>query len=138
MFVGQIAIAVAALFAGAAFYINVAEHPARMTLPAKAALAQWRPGYKRGFSMQASLAIAGFIFGAAAWWISGGWLWLTGALLMIANWPYTLIVMMPVNTRLFETSEDATGLLRQWNRLHAIRTALGIAALASFVAASLS
>ncbi len=137
MFVGQIAIAVAALFSGAAFYINFTEHPARMTLPSTAALAQWKPAYKRGFAMQASLAIAGFVCGAAAWWISGGWLWLAGALLMIANWPYTLFVMMPLNKRLDEMPDDATTSLRQWNRLHAVRTVLGLAALASFLAASL-
>ena len=50
--------------------------------------------------MQASLAIVGFLLGVAAWWQTGGWLWLIGAIVLVANWPYTLLVIMPTNHKL--------------------------------------
>ena len=67
MIFGLSALVVAALFTGAAFYINVAEQPARLGLEDRALLAQWTRAYPRGFVMQASLAVAGFLLGAAAW-----------------------------------------------------------------------
>ena len=48
----------AALFAGAALYINVAEHPARMALETRHAALQWAPSYKRATLLQAPLAMA--------------------------------------------------------------------------------
>ena len=44
----------AAIFSGAARYINLVEHPARMTLGTAAALAERRPAYQRATLMQAS------------------------------------------------------------------------------------
>lgn len=57
----------AAVFAGAALYINVAEHPARMGLTTEIAALQWVPSYKRTTWLQAPLVLVSFWAGTAAW-----------------------------------------------------------------------
>ena len=51
-----------ALFTGAALYINLVEHPARMSCGTKIAVTQWAPSYARAAVMQASLAIVSLAF----------------------------------------------------------------------------
>jgi len=136
--VGQLALTIAALFTGAAFYINFAEQPARLGLDDAALLAEWKPAYQRGFAMQGSLAVLGFILGAIAWWQTGLLAFLVGALLMLANWPFTLVAIMPTNTILMATDPSKAGphsraLIVKWNRLHSVRTLLGAAAVISFL-----
>ena len=138
---GLLALVIAAAFAGAAIYINLAEHPARLGLPVGALLTQWKPSYTRGFAMQASLAALGGISGALAWWASRDGLWLAGAIVLVANWPFTLLVIMPTNLRLMATapdSADATtrSLLERWGRLHAVRSVLGAIATLLFLMAA--
>jgi hypothetical protein len=138
MLVGNLALVSAALFTGAAFYINFAEHPARMRLEDRPLLAQWKPSYDRGFTMQSALAIVGGLLGFAAWWITGRLAFVAGAVLMISNWPWTLIGIMPTNRILMATDLAAAGgesraLLTRWNALHAVRTGLGGLATLSFL-----
>jgi hypothetical protein len=142
MIAGQLALIVAALFTGAAVYVNVAEHPARLALDNPGLLTQWKPAYKRGFAMQAPLAVAGFLLGALAWWQTGNWIWLVGAVILVANWPYTLIGIMPTNSRLMEiepanANAECRALVNHWARLHAGRSVLGAVATLVFLWASL-
>jgi hypothetical protein len=141
MLAGQLALIIAALFAGAAIYVSVAEHPARLRLDDRAALAQWQPSYQRGARMQASLAIVGFLLGLLAW-RQGDWRWLLGAAILIANWPYTLLCIMPTNRRLkaidpANAGPESRGLMERWGTLHAGRSALGSVAMLVFLWASL-
>ena len=138
---GLLALMIAATFAGAAIYINVAEHPARLKLLVGALLTQWKPSYTRGFAMQASLAVLGGISGALAWWESRDSLWLAGAIVLVANWPFTLLVIMPTNLRLMATAPEfadaaTRSLLERWGRLHAVRSVLGAIATLLFLMAA--
>jgi Anthrone oxygenase len=142
MIAGQLALIAAAIFAGAAAYVSFAEQPARLTLDDRSALAEWKPAYKRGFAMQGPLAVLGFLLGLLAWWQTGDWRWLLGAALLIANWPYTLAVIMPTNNRLMampleQAGPDSRKLVENWGQLHGGRTTLGLLATATFLWASL-
>ena len=143
MITGQLALLVAAVFSGAALYINVAEQPARLRLDDRSLLTEWKPAYKHGLAMHAPLAIVGFLLGLAAWWQTSHVGWAVGALLMIANWPVTFFAIMPLNNRLMATDPGAAGpesrvMIERWGYLHAVRTALGTAACLAFLWASLS
>jgi hypothetical protein len=141
MISGQLALVTAALFTGAAIYVTAVEHPARMTLEPGPMLTEWKPSYKRGFAMQASLAIIGFLLGTWAYWESDNWLWLAGGLALLAGWPYTLFVIMPTNNQLLATpiaaaNAETAALIAKWAALHAVRTGLGVAATLLFLLAS--
>ena len=128
----------AGLFAGAAIYINAVEHPARLSCGTELALREFAPSYRRATIMQASLAIIGCAAGLWSAWASGDVLVASGAVLLGAVVPFTLIVILPTNTRLLDASLDpnsaeARQLLDRWGRLHAVRSVLSTAAFAVFL-----
>jgi hypothetical protein len=123
MFAGQLALVLAAAFAGAAFYVNFAQHPARLALDDKNLLKQWKPSYDAGYTMQASLAALSAAAGLLAAWITVNWRWIVGAVLIFANWPNRLNA-----TAKTDAGPTSRAMLVSWGRLHAVRTALGVAA----------
>ena len=132
----------AALFSGAALYINVAEHPARMMLDTKSAALQWAPSYRRATWMQAPLALASLAAGLASWWLGGGVIWAIAALLIGAVVPFTFLGIMPTNNQLLAPGRDLASpqtreLLGKWAKLHAVRTVLSLLATMAYIWQSL-
>jgi hypothetical protein len=122
------------LFAGAALYVTLVEHPARLRCGTALAIAEFGPSYRRGAVMQASLAAVGCLVGVADWARGHGVLPLAAGLLMAAVIAFTLVVILPTNKRLLDPaldsgSAEAATLLARWGRLHAVRTVLGGVAL---------
>ncbi len=127
---GLLALIAAAIFTGAALYVNAAEQPARLLLDDRALLTEWKPSYKRGAAMQAPLALLGCLLGLIAWWQTSQAGFLVGAIAMIAPWPWTLIGIKPTNDALLATEPDQAGpqiraLVVKWGTLHSVRTAFG-------------
>lgn len=134
-----LALVIAAVFTGAAHYIVFAEQPARLQLADGPALQQWKPSYSRGFVMQATLAVVGGACGIAAFFLEqrDGRL-LAGAFILLGNWPYTVLVILPVNRKLqaievAQAGGESRSLLIRWGRLHAVRDLLGILATIAFL-----
>jgi hypothetical protein len=143
MTIGLLALTVAAIFTGAAIYVNVAEQPARLLQEDRALLAEWKPSYKRGAAMQASLALVGCLLGLIAWWQISHPGFLIGAIAMVAPWPWTLLGIKPTNDALLATEPEKAGpptraLVVKWGALHAVRTALGVLATVAFLWACMS
>jgi hypothetical protein len=138
MWTGDLALATAAVFTGAAIYVNAAEQPARLKLDTQALLTEWQPSYARGAIMQASLAIVSGALGVLAFLFTYDWRWLLGAALILAPWPYTMFIIMPTNhvlksTEPVQATDQTRDLVKQWGRLHMGRSALGLFAVAAYL-----
>ena len=134
MLLDLIALLCIGLFAGAALYVTLVEHPARLRCGTALAIAEFGPSYRRGAVMQASLAALGGLAGMGDWARGHGILPLAAGLLMATVIAFTLVVILPTNKRLLDPaldsgSAEAATLLARWGRLHAVRTVLGGVAL---------
>jgi len=133
-----LAVLSAGLFTGAAVYINLVEHPARMSCGTDVAVTEFRPSYKRATVMQASLAVFGTLNAVVSWFLGGGLSWLIGGILLGSVIPFTLIVILPTNRQLLDQNLDknsalAHQLLTRWGRLHAVRSIVSLAAFLIFL-----
>lgn len=128
-----IAVFATTVFAGAALYINLVEHPARMSCSTELAATVWAPSYQRATMMQAPLAVIGGLAGLVTWWLDRSWPWLIAATLILAVVPFTLIVIMRTNQQLLAPDRDlgsleTRALLTRWAQLHAVRTVMSLIA----------
>ncbi len=138
MIIGELALLTAGLFTGAALHVVVSEQPARLALDDRAALVSWQESYDRAKIMQGALAVIGFVLAMLAYVLTTDARWLLGGLLLLANWPWTLVAMRSVNGELgaMETGAlpaSAPDLIRRWGHLHMVRAALGVASCLIFV-----
>jgi hypothetical protein len=126
------------LFTGAAVYVTLVEHPARVSCGTGVAITEFRPSYKRAAVLQAILALVGAAAAATRWGIGGQPAWLIGGLLLGAVIPFTLLVILPTNKRLLDVSLDpnsseTVALLARWGWLHAVRSATSLLAFLTFL-----
>ena len=82
----------------------------------------WKSAYKRGFAMQAPLALVGSILGLLVWWQTNDRRRLVGAVVLVANGPYALVAIMPINSRLKAINSHSAGsksglLIEQWGKV---------------------
>ena len=127
MILELVALLCTGLFAGAAIYVSLVEHPARLECGPALAIAEFGPSYRRGAVMQASLAVVGCLAAVAAWAQGSATSVLIAGLLLGAAVPFTLIAILPTNKRLLDAgldrgSPEAAALLARWGRLHAVRS----------------
>lgn len=128
-----IAILACSIFAGAAVYGTVVEHPARLACGTELAATVFGPSYRRAAAMQASLALLATLAGVVVAINGGVGLWFVGACLIFSVVPFTFLGIMPTNKRLLDperdrTSEETQVLLEKWGRLHAVRSVSSFAA----------
>jgi len=88
--------------------------------------------------MQIILALVATIAGISAWFLGAPRLWFVGAVLIFAVIPFTLIVIMPTNEKLLDPELDRASqlthqLLRDWGKLHAVRSILALGASVIFL-----
>jgi len=113
-----VAVFACGLFAGAAVYISLVEHPARMECGIEIAATQFQPSYRRAAILQATLAALGLASSIAAWLCGATFWWLVPGLLLGTVIPFTLIVILPTNRQLLNLLSIA-GRYRQVNCFHA-------------------
>jgi hypothetical protein len=133
-----VAVLASGLFAGAAVYINLVEHPARVQCGTELAVTEFGPSYHRATYLQASLAVVGLVAGVGVWIGGSGIGWLVGGIVIGVVVPFTLLVILPTNKRLLDPALDrrsqlAGDLLARWARLHAARSVLSVGAFVLFV-----
>ena len=133
-----VAVLSCSLFTGAAAYVSLVEHPARMQCGVEIAAAEFPPSYRRGTVMQVTSATLGLLSSISAWLSGATFWWLVGGIVLVSVIPFTLIVILPTNKRLLsptldKRSVEAERLLTRWGALHATRTALSGVAMLLFL-----
>jgi Anthrone oxygenase len=128
----------AGLFTGAALFIHFVEHPARMELGPAQGVSSFGAMYKRAKIMQPFLVLLSFFSGAEAWFLGANAWWLIGSIIMVSLFPYTFILMLPLNKELTDPGLDknssrAAELLAQWGNLHKYRVLIGLVAFVIFL-----
>ncbi len=137
MLSGLLALVFASAFAGAALYLVFVEQPARLALDDASMICEWAPSDSRGFALLGGLAVLAALAGLVAFAQNSDVRWLIGALIVLASWPYTFFVIVPLNNRLLATSAarpeaDAREMITFWGQLEWGLFVLGVVGTAVF------
>jgi hypothetical protein len=134
---GTLALAFAAAFTGASFYVNWVEQPARLKLDEEALLSEWGPSDSRGVLLLAAVALVSAIAGFVAYFETQDVRWAFGALVIIASWLYAFFVMSPLDNQIRSLRGGevaaARALVRQWGIVESGLTAIGAVAVLVFL-----
>jgi uncharacterized membrane protein len=133
-----IAVLACGLFAGAALYVSLVEHPARMECGVETAITVFGPSYRRATVLQVTLAALGLLSSLVAWLSGATFWWLVVGLMLSSVIPFTLVVILPTNRQLISPALDrrsanASRLLSRWALFHAVRTVISSLALTLFL-----
>ena len=132
MISGTLALAFAAAFTGASFYVNWVEQPARLKLDDAALLSEWGPSDSRGVALLVALALLAAIAGFIAYFDTQDVRWAFGAIVMILSWPYAFFLMSPLDNQVRSLRGGdvaaARALVRQWGIVESGLTAIGAVA----------
>ena len=137
------------LFFGAALYITVVEHPARMQLPSREALRAFQKSYPRAATLQKNVLRTGLLASALRHFkaappvlvhkesLQRGHLANIVCSVIILVW--TVLFMIPDNNTLMRSQQlsdsQTKNLLQAWGKKHSVRTVLScFAALALLTA----
>lgn len=131
----------AGLFAGAACYISLVQHPAAREVGDGFSGRFFAPMYRRAAPVQAGLAAVGTLTGLASWLSGASAWWGVGALLLGFSVPFTLVVIKPLNDALVDPERDpaaaeTVALLERWSSLHRARSVTSTLAFAIFLLAA--
>jgi hypothetical protein len=133
MRLGLYAFAVAAAFLGATTYIGFVEQPARLALGTRSMVREWTESNRRGALMLSVLAVVSAILAGIEFRTNGDVRWLIGGATILASWPYTYFVIVPVNVWLFAIApgrpvSPVRKLMRDWGLLEWGHALIGFAA----------
>jgi hypothetical protein len=137
-----IAIMCSPLFAGAALYVSIIEHPARMSAGISIALQEFRPSYRRGAVLQIGMAVVACVCSFVLSLFTSQWIWFLGGSMTGLMLSFTLIFIMPTNRILLDATSplkdsDVQNLFDRWARLHLIRSIAGMLGFVILLAYSL-
>ena len=137
MISGTLALALAAAFTGASFYVNWVEQPARLKLDDAALLSEWGPSDSRGVALLVGLALLAAIAGFIAYFDTQDVRWAFGAIVMILSWPYAFFLMSPLDNQVRSLRGGDVGaaraLVRQWGIVESGLTVVGAVAVLVFL-----
>jgi Domain of unknown function (DUF1772) len=134
---GTLALALAAAFTGASFYVNWVEQPARLKLDDAALLSEWGPSDSRGVFLLITLALLAAIAGLIAYFDTQDLRWAVGAVIILGSWLYAFFVMSPLDNQVRSLRGGDVGaaraLVRQWGIVESGLTGIGVVAVLVFL-----
>jgi hypothetical protein len=140
--IGLFAFAAACAFVGAALYVNFVEQPARLALDPQWMVREWVRSNRWGFVLLSALAVLSALLAYVDYALTRDARLIIGGTIILASWPYTYFVIIPVNVWLCTIPADAAPsaareLMRDWGLLEWGQTAIGLAACWMFAWASI-